>query len=189
MSIGFSVGLCVPRIESCVRHSPLSHRPTSLNVFIARLFFFAVLSSLFTATSQGYKRSLSLSNSRGGVLAHEITPQQTKPSDIHELKLGVPVERELAGGVAHSYIVTLTAGQYMKVVVEQKGIDVVVRLFGPDGQKITEVDSPNGTEGPEPVSVIAEAAGAYLLEVKSLEEKTAPGKYEVKVEELRESTT
>ena len=68
----------------------------------------------------------------------------------------------------------------MKVVVEQKGIDVVVRLFGPDGKQITEVDSPNGTQGPEPVSVIAEAAGEYRLEVKGVGEKAAPGRYEVR---------
>jgi hypothetical protein len=44
------------------------------------------------------------------------------------------------------------------VVVEQKGIDVAVTLFAPNGQKLAEVDSPNGTQGPEPVAWIAQAA-------------------------------
>jgi hypothetical protein len=38
---------------------------------------------------------------------------------------------------------------------------VVVALFGPDGKKLTEVDSPNGTQGPEPVHWITAASGIY----------------------------
>jgi len=104
------------------------------------------------------------------------------------LEPGKPVERELAGGQTHEYHLQLAAGQYLHVVVDQRGIDVVVTLFGPDGKKLAEVDSPNGTQGPEPVSVIAGASGAYRLKVSALE-KTAPaGRYEAKVEELRPAT-
>ena len=113
---------------------------------------------------------------------------ETRPTDIRFLKLGEPVERELKGGESHSYRARLEAGQYLKVVVEQRGIDVVVRLSGPDGKQIAEVDSPNGARGPEPVDAIAEAAGEYRLEVKALDEKAETGRYEIKVEALREPT-
>jgi CHAT domain-containing protein/Tfp pilus assembly protein PilF len=134
-------------------------------------------------------------NDRGfaSIKDHQLDPQQAaqepKPPGILELKVGAPVERELKAAEMHAYIVKLTSGQYLRVVVEQKGIDVVVGLFGPDGKKITEVDSPNGKEGPEPVSMVAEVAGDYRLEVRSLEEKTEPGRYEVNVQELRAATT
>jgi len=59
---------------------------------------------------------------------------------IPTLEQGKPIERELAGDAAHSYRIALTAGQYLHVVVEQKGIDAVVALFAPDGKKIAEVD-------------------------------------------------
>jgi tetratricopeptide (TPR) repeat protein len=111
----------------------------------------------------------------------------TRQAEVRELKQGQVIERELAAGEAHTYRITLASGQYLKAVAEQKGIDVVVRLFGPDGQKLADLDSPNGTQGPEPVSVIAETAGEYRLEVRSLEEKALAGRYEIKVEELRES--
>src|SRR5437870_3083520 len=68
-------------------------------------------------------------------------------TDVRSLEPGKPIERELAGGQAHSYQITLSAGQYLNVMVEQQGIDVVVALFGPDGKKLIEVDSPNGTQG------------------------------------------
>jgi len=104
------------------------------------------------------------------------------------LKLGAPIEREMAGGEAHTYRVTLASGQYMHVVVDQRGIDVVVTLFGPDGQPIIEMDSPNDTHGPEPVSVIAEVSGDYRLEVRALDKEAIAGRYEARIEELREPT-
>src|SRR5215510_1691297 len=58
--------------------------------------------------------------------------------EIRRLAVGVPIDRELAGGKAHSYQIMLTAGQYLHVVVEQRGIDVVVALFPPDGKQIIE---------------------------------------------------
>ncbi|HJQ22261.1 MAG TPA: hypothetical protein VKA60_00005, partial [Blastocatellia bacterium] len=111
-----------------------------------------------------------------------------RQAEVSELRAGPGVERELKGGESHSYRIALATGQYLQVVVEQKGVDVVVRLFGPDGKQLTEVDSPNGTQGPEPVSWIAETAGEYRLEVKAPDEKAVPGRYEIKVEALREAT-
>lgn len=116
------------------------------------------------------------------------TTQDSKPPAILEPTVGARAERELKASETHSYIVRLSSGQYLYAVVEQKGIDVVVRLFGPDGQKLTEVDSPNGTQGPEPISMIAGGSGDYRLEVTSLEEKAETGRYEVKVQELRAAT-
>ena len=51
-----------------------------------------------------------------------------------------------------------------------------------------EVDSPNDTQGPEPVIFITEAAGVYRLNVNSLEKDAPGGKYEVRVKELRGAT-
>src|SRR5215813_7815179 len=89
--------------------------------------------------------------------------------DMRPLEPGKPIERELAGGQSHSYQITLTEGQYLRVVVEQRGVDVVVTLLSPDGKKLIEVDSPNGAQGPEPLQWIVEAPGTYWLEVRSLE--------------------
>src|SRR5262249_32038291 len=70
------------------------------------------------------------------------------------LEPGKAIERAMAGGEAHDYKVSLKAGQFLHVVVDQRGIDVVASLFGPDGKRIAEVDSPNGDRGPEPVQVV-----------------------------------
>jgi CHAT domain-containing protein/Tfp pilus assembly protein PilF len=101
---------------------------------------------------------------------------------------GKPVERELSGGQSHSYKITATSGQYLHIVVEQRGIDVAVALFTPDGKKIGEVDSERATVGTETILAIAEAAGAYRIEARSPEKTYKKGRYEIRIKELREAT-
>lgn len=127
-------------------------------------------------------------------LAAALFPDQmrarlnSQSNEIRSLTVSVSLEREMAGGQSHSYRITLAEGQYLEAIVEQRGIDVVVIVVAPDGQKLLEVDSPNGTQGPEPVWVIAETAGEYRLEVRSLEKNAAAGRYEVLVKQLRAPT-
>ncbi len=111
-----------------------------------------------------------------------------KVADVPSLEQGKPIERELAGGEAHAYRLALVADQFCHIVVDQRGINVVATLYGPDGEKLVEVDSPNGANGPEEISLMAEASGNYRLEVRSLVKNTSTGRYEVKIEELRAST-
>jgi CHAT domain-containing protein len=110
------------------------------------------------------------------------------PPEVRKLEAGKPIEREMKGGESHTYQIALATGQYLDVAVEQKGIDVVVRVIAPDGKQLMEVDSPNGTEGREPVQFIAAASADYQLVIASLE-KTAPlGRYEIRVLDLRVAT-
>jgi tetratricopeptide (TPR) repeat protein len=98
-----------------------------------------------------------------------------------------PIEQELAGGNTHLYRVSLAAEQFVDVTADQRGIDVVLILFGPDGKQLLEVDSPNGARGPESLWFLTETAGDYKIEVRSLEKNAAPGRYEIKINELRQS--
>src|SRR5262245_4910999 len=115
--------------------------------------------------------------------AGQATQQEAIP-----LELGKPIERELAGGQSHAYQITLAAGQYLNVVVEQRGIDVVLRLLGPDGKQITEVDNETGNQGQETVTQVAEVPGNYRLEVNQKQKVAIAGRYEIRVEELRAAT-
>jgi CHAT domain-containing protein/predicted negative regulator of RcsB-dependent stress response len=103
------------------------------------------------------------------------------------LEPGKPIERELSGGQSHSYKITTISGQYLHIVVEQRGIDVAVALFTPDGKKIGEADGEQATVGSETIFAIAEAAGAYRIEARSPDKTAKTGHYEIKIEELREA--
>jgi len=108
--------------------------------------------------------------------------------EIRPLEHGQSIERELAGGVSHAYSINLTTGQFLHAAVDQRGIDVVVKLFAPDGRLIEEVDGPSGSSGAEAVSCLAPVSGVYQLEVSAVEKQVRPGRYEVKIEALREAT-
>lgn len=101
--------------------------------------------------------------------------------EVQLLERAKPIERVLKPGDVHSYSVRVEIGEYLEATVDQRGIDVIVRVSGPDGVKILEIDSPNGTQGPEPIRLIAKVAGLYRIEVAALEKDAVPGKYEVSV--------
>src|SRR5262249_2452027 len=109
-------------------------------------------------------------------------------SDSRVLEPGRPVQRELAGGAAHSYRVTITAGQYALIVADQHGIDVATTVFDPDGKKLGTLDSPNGPQGPEQVAILAAVSGTYKVELRAVESKAVPGRYEVRIDQLRAAT-
>jgi len=99
-----------------------------------------------------------------------------------------PVERELKGGETHSYRVTLKPDQFLYAVVEQKGIDIVIALFGPDGKQISESDSPNDRWGTEPIVLLATNAGDYRINVRSPSATAPAGTYAIKMMALRDAT-
>lgn len=108
--------------------------------------------------------------------------------DSTAIEPGSNIERELKGGEAKGFGLQLAAGQFLRVVINQKGIDVTVTLFGPDGKQLAYVDNPNGKWGAEPVVTVAEISGEYRLEVRSPNKNADAGRYEIKVVDLRGAT-
>ena len=124
-----------------------------------------------------------------GMTTHPKFMIRSLSGTSHTTQTSLPVSPQpLKTGESHTYHLTLTAKDFFNLVVEQHGIDVIVRLIGPDGNVVEEVDSPNGTEGPEPVRYIVEQTGQYTLEVKSLEPTGQPGTYELKLAPPRPAT-
>jgi len=93
-------------------------------------------------------------------------PAAQGEKDVRPLEPGKTIEREMAGGQAHTYQITLAAGQFLRVVVEQQGIDVAVALVAPDGKQIIEVDQPIGAWGQESLSYEATVNGDYRIVIR-----------------------
>jgi CHAT domain-containing protein/Tfp pilus assembly protein PilF len=110
------------------------------------------------------------------------------PQESISLEPGKPIERELSGGISHFYKITMTSGQFLRIAVNQRGVDVVVALLTPDGKKISEANSDSLIEGSETMSAISESSGIYLIEVRFAEKTAKAGRYEIKIEELRVAT-
>lgn len=105
--------------------------------------------------------------------------------EVPELVLGVSVSRAMAGGAAHSYRITIGSGQYIRLVLDQHGIDLAMTIFHPNGRLLVEGDTAHGSQGQERLAAIAESEGVYRVEVRSLEKEIDGGRYELRVYELR----
>jgi hypothetical protein len=123
-----------------------------------------------------------------GVFPVKALSVTVQDSPVETLELSKPMERELAAGQTHSYKLTLTAGQFACVEVKPRGVNVMLILFGPGGEKITEIDSPFSEHILESVVLIAETAGDYRLQVRSLDKGTSVGRYRASVTHLRAPT-
>jgi CHAT domain-containing protein/tetratricopeptide (TPR) repeat protein len=110
-----------------------------------------------------------------------------KGPDVRALEPGKPIEREMAGGETHVYQLTLAAGQYARVVVDQRRINVALSAFDSAGKKLAE-DDMFGIGDSELVSLIAETPTTYRLEVRSPDKAAPTGRYEIKIKELRAAT-
>src|SRR5215510_12869674 len=63
--------------------------------------------------------------------ASRVKTQAT--DDEVPLEMGKSIEKEIAAGQTDSYLLPLTQGQFVRVVVGRRGMDVALALLGPDG--------------------------------------------------------
>ena len=102
------------------------------------------------------------------------------PQDSQKLVPGQSVEREIAGGESHAYRIALQPEQFVRVVLEQKDIDVTLALAAPDGKQVAEVEL-TGVGGLESLSAEAAAGGEHRLTVRA-GSATLAGSYRMRLE-------
>jgi len=81
----------------------------------------------------------------------------------------------MKGGDSRDWPVVLRAGQLTDIAVTQAGVDVSVEIFDPSGKLLDSVDSPNGRNGDEPVSILAATSGTYRLRIAPIADDEPPG--------------
>jgi erythromycin esterase len=101
------------------------------------------------------------------------------------LKTANPQHVDLPPGATHAYEVRLKRGESAEVIVEQKGVDVVVELHAPNGTLLDEVDAPTGRNGEERVEILATETGRYGIVVRPYAANEPAGAYVIDVRELR----
>jgi len=111
------------------------------------------------------------------------SPAQQEPN----LQLGTSIARTIGRGQSQRFAVALEKDQLAQIVVEQRGIDLVVRVYSPERRPIGEFDNSNGASGPENVKFVATATGAYSVEVLPLGSEIG-GQFEIRLTEIRRAT-
>jgi erythromycin esterase len=113
-----------------------------------------------------------------------MAQQVPTPAEAQLLEQGKLIGRDLTANQTHTYTIKLGKGQFLGATVNQQGIDVFVRIFEPDGTKVTEIDTPNGDLGDELIALEAKNTGLYRIDVSSFEKDAKPGRYEIRIHEL-----
>src|SRR5438552_963551 len=75
-------------------------------------------------------------------------PLLTIQNSIPLLNLGESTSHEIKGGETHIYTFTLATGQYARVIVQRRAIDLVVSILNPAQQQLIETSNPAGNQGP-----------------------------------------
>src|SRR5258708_5867126 len=117
-----------------------------------------------------------------------LVASQDDAREAAPLQPGQSIERQLAGGQRHIYQIALGEDQYARVTVQQRGVDVAVRLLAPDGKQLANVDSARGLQEEETVELVAEAAGGYRLSVETSKANAQAGGYAIRFADLRQAT-
>ncbi len=104
------------------------------------------------------------------------------------LEVGHAVERRIAGKQPHNYQITLQAGEYAYVVAEQLGIDVILRVFGPDKKIIAESDFEGSKTGREFIGLVAKDVATYTVQVVARFPRLPEGGYSLTWTEERAAT-
>lgn len=143
-----------------------------------------ILPSLFVALT-GTIASEHLVPGRYSTASTQATGEPTSET-AYSLAPNQANTRELDAGQTHTYQITLNAGDFFQAALEYKGLDVHVTVFDAAHTVITEIDS--RPREFTPISIIAAAPATYSLKVKPADNAAPPGRYLLRIGEIRSAT-
>jgi CHAT domain-containing protein/tetratricopeptide (TPR) repeat protein len=110
-----------------------------------------------------------------------------RAQDASPLERGAAIEGDLSTGQSHTYRLSLATGDFIRITIEQKGLDVAVTLLRPDGRDLVVVDASNNDFRPETIVAIADISGTYTIDVRPSPLAGPHGHYAIRVDEQRAS--
>ena len=105
-----------------------------------------------------------------------------------QLAFGEAHPGNIAGGQRLSFQIELAGSQYATVTVEQRGIDLVVRLKDQEGKALRESDSDLRLTGVETIEIATDQPGIFTIEVEGKYKGLPSGGYEIRISEPRSAT-
>src|SRR5262249_40934084 len=122
------------------------------------------------------------------VAGRRASPLAASSQELTPLDQGAAVERRVDRGESHGYAITPKAGECAQIVVEQRGMAVIVEVRGADGAPAAEFEDEIRTVGEEHVDVVASADSTYSVLVRAAPWSAAPGAYAIRLAGRRPAT-
>jgi len=133
----------------------------------------------------GCSRATLLASASAVTLALAVAPARSLTAQS-ALEPRVPVERTLGPGERHGYTIALEAGACARVILATE-LHLTTTLHRPDGPPVVAIGNASEETVPQPLTIIAQAAGAYLLEL-GLQDDGRSGSYRLSLELVSAAT-
>ena len=104
------------------------------------------------------------------------------------LKLESPIKGQFSGGEQRSYEIPLSSGDFVRIVVDQVNIDLVLSIHDFEGKPNFVWDQEHRNQGRETLDFVVDRPGNYQLEVRAVLKSAPQGGYEIRLEEIRTAT-
>jgi CHAT domain-containing protein/Tfp pilus assembly protein PilF len=98
---------------------------------------------------------------------------------------GQSLEGELVGGGRAEILISAATGDYLRLRIEQLGLDVAASLVGPAGEVLAVVDGPGGVRVPEMLPLLSPVTGDLRLILTPHAADAPKGRYRATLEEIR----
>ncbi|MEP6902475.1 MAG: CHAT domain-containing tetratricopeptide repeat protein [Actinomycetota bacterium] len=95
------------------------------------------------------------------------------------LKLNVPVAQDFKNDEQYFYSIKAQEKEIVEIICEQKGVDIELAAFAPNGEKLSVTNAPTGFVGRETLVFIAKESGNYQIELKSSRPGNIAGSYTI----------
>src|SRR5690349_21085423 len=102
-------------------------------------------------------------------------------TSARKLAVGQPVQDELERGEADVFAVEAVGGQLLKVVVREKGSDIVFSIIDPGGNTLATADTPGDPDSRLPAYWIVTQPGIYSVRVAKAEQSEETVRYEIEL--------
>jgi CHAT domain-containing protein len=110
------------------------------------------------------------------------------PEGAVALHPGVPVERDIGVAPTHVFTIEAHGGDYLSVVVDQRGVDFAAALYAPDGVLLLDIERASGRRDVERVDAIVPSTGTCTLVLRPVHGGLGIGRYETLLVERRPAT-
>lgn len=106
----------------------------------------------------------------------------------NQLIKGNPVTEKIMNDAVHTYTAELEKNLFVNLSVEQHDVDIITKVFAPNGELVGEFDTPTSGRGTEQIRFGTDAAGEYRIEIYTLNERAEPGEYKLEIADFRPVT-
>jgi CHAT domain-containing protein len=117
-----------------------------------------------------------------------VRAQEPAPTTPIALQPASTIQHEISGKNVDRYSIALTSRQCAQLIVEQRGIDVVVQVVDGQDKVVAEFDADMRPQGRENVIVASDEGATYGIRVKPRYSRAPAGAYEIRVVEVRPAT-